>query len=275
MKIKSFKFTSLLIVYSWVVCFVLLPLLFIFVLSFFSSNELSVISLPFSFDGFEILKQIYFYKILWRSVVIATISCVVCFIISYPFSFLIAQSKHKKLLLLLVTLPFWTSSLIRTYALIGLLKTNGLINNFLISNHIISKPLELLFNDTAVVIGLSYNLLPFMILPLYTFFEKMDKSIIIAAKDLNANVFYVFKKIVWPLSIPAVKNSLVLVFFPAMTIFYIPNILGGARSILIGNLIENQFMLLDDWPGGAATSLIVCLLLFMPFLINKLWQAIK
>lgn len=270
----NFKRVSSQVISAWLLLWAALPLLLIFSLSFFSSNEQTIFSLPLTLKNFDILKAAYFYKILWRSLLLAILATAICFIIAYPFSYLLSKQKKKSLLIILILIPFWTSSLIRTYALVGLLKTKGLINLFLLKLGLIHSPLDMLYNQLAVIIGLSYNLLPFMILPLYNTFEKLDPNLIKVGQDLNASSFYIFRKIIWPLSIPGVKNSLLLVLLPAMTLFYIPNILGGAKSFLIGNLIENQFFVLDDWPKGAASSFILSLIMLLAMLINKpqKWQ---
>lgn len=269
MKINFFKLSSIQLSFWWLVIFAWLPLLLVSSLSFFSNSDQSLFNFPLTLENFSILKKPYFYKILWRSLLTAGLATLLCLLVAYPFSYLLAKKKNKNLLMMLILIPFWTSSLIRTYALIGLLKTNGLINLLLLKLHIIHQPLQLLYNQFAVIIGLSYNLLPFMILPLYNTFDKFDHTLIAAGKDLNASNFYIFKKIIWPLSWPGVKNSLMIVLFPAMTIFYIPNILGGAKSFLLGNLIENQFLVLDDWPGGAATSFILSILMLLSLVLSQ------
>jgi spermidine/putrescine transport system permease protein len=162
---------------------------------------------------------------------------------------------------LLVIIPFWTSSLIRTYSMITMLKPKGVISSILISLGIINKPLALLFTDTSVMIGLVYNLLPFMILPLLTNIERLDKKLIDAARDLGANRFTTFRRVILPLTMPGILSGCILVFLPAMTIFYIPDLLGGSKSILLGNLIQNQFLIAQNWPLGSAISVVFTLLL--------------
>ena len=271
MKTNQFKQSIISIISIWAALFFAAPLFIMLLLSFFSPSEQSVYELQVTLSNYQILFEPYFYRILGRSFETATLASTLCFCIAYPFSYYLAKLKNKNFVLLLILIPFWTSSLIRTYALIGLLKTHGLLNKLLMSLHIISAPLDMMFNQTAVIIGLTYHLLPFMILPLYNVFNKFDDSLILAGKDLNASNAYLCKHIIWPISLPGVKNALVMIFFPAMTTFYIPTILGGAKSILLGNLIENQFLLINDWPGGATTSVVLTLLLFfsMKLLDNK------
>ncbi len=265
----KFKTISFHLLTWWLILFAMLPVLVIFSLSFFSQSEEGIFKLPLTLENFAILKEAYFYKILFRSFMTALSATACCFVIAYPFSYLLAKQKQANILLVLILIPFWTSSLIRTYALMGLLKAQGLFNLLLLKLHIIHQPLSLLYNQTAVVIGLSYNLLPFMILPLYNTFDKFDHTLISAGRDLNASWLYIFRRVIWPISLPGVKNSLIMVLFPAMTLFYIPNILGGAKSFLLGNLIENQFFVLDDWPGGASTSLLLCLIMVLGLYVTR------
>ena len=169
--------------------------------------------------------------------------------------------------MLLVIIPFWTSSLIRSYALIAIIKAKGILNSLLIALGIIHQPLSILFTNSAVIIGLVYNLLPFMILPIMTNVERLDNRLIDAARDLGANRFTTFRKVIIPLTMPGIIAGSILVFLPAMTIFYIPDILGGAKSILLGNLIQNQFLIAENWPMGSAISAILTLVLATLILI--------
>lgn len=225
--------------------------------------------LPLTVMHYKALISPLFFKVFARSLAIAATTALITLLIAYPFSYAIAQSKHRQYLIILVLIPFWTSALVRTYALIALLKTQGLINSALLSLGFISTPLPLLYNNIAVVLGLSYNLLPFMILPLYYFFEGFDKRLHHAADDLGASPRAYFTFILLPLSKKAIMQGCIMVFLPALSLFYIPNILGGARSVLLGNYIENQFMLLNNWPQGAATSIgfsLVFIILFFAFM---------
>jgi spermidine/putrescine transport system permease protein len=160
-------------------------------------------------------------------------------------------------------IPFWTSSLIRTYALIILFKANGLLNTFLLSTGLISEPLSILYTETAVFIGLVYTLLPFMILPLYASLLKLDRRLMEAARDLGATSRHVFFHIVLPLTLPGIIAGSTMVFLPALGLFYIPDLLGGARSMLIGNFIKNQFLTTSNWPLGSAASVVLTLLMFL------------
>jgi spermidine/putrescine transport system permease protein len=164
---------------------------------------------------------------------------------------------------MMVIIPFWTSSLIRTYALVILMKANGIINTLLIKAGIVSEPVTLLYTDFAVYVGLVYTLLPFMILPLYAVMEKMDRRLMEAARDLGASGFQVFWHVILPLSLPGVMAGCIMVFLPAMGLFYVPDLLGGAKTMLMGNFIKNQFLTAMNWPFGSAASVFLLLLMGM------------
>jgi spermidine/putrescine transport system permease protein len=224
---------------------------------------------PFTLENYLQLNNSIYVKIFKQSFYIAGTCTLICLLVGYPFAYIIArmQSRFKGLLTLLVIIPFWTSSLIRTYSMITMLKPKGVISSILISLGIINKPLALLFTDTSVMIGLVYNLLPFMILPLLTNIERLDKKLIDAARDLGANRFTTFRRVILPLTMPGILSGCILVFLPAMTIFYIPDLLGGSKSILLGNLIQNQFLIAQNWPLGSAISVVFTLLLAVLLLI--------
>jgi spermidine/putrescine transport system permease protein len=245
---------SLYLLYIWLFLFGLLPLLLVLVVSVLSKDSANLVSLPLTLSNYASLLTPIFAKIFFRSLLIALISTSFCLLIAYPLSYFMIKSKHQSLLLLLIIIPFWTSSLIRTYALIAILKYKGLLNAFLLKLHLIDTPLTMLYSNFAVITGLVYNLIPFMVLPIVSNMERFDFRLIEAAKDLGANKWTLFSRIFLPNTALGVISGCILVFLPAMTLFYIPNVLGGARSILLGNLIQNQFLVLEDWPQGAATS---------------------
>lgn len=264
MKTKlSFKSYSLTILWLWLFLFALLPFGLVIIASFLSHSDSHLISLPFTLANYKQLNNGIYIQIFEKSFVVAGLSTIICLLLGYPFAFIIArmQGPIKSLLLLLVIIPFWTSSLIRSYALIAMIKAKGVLNVLLLSLGIIHQPLSILFTNYAVIIGLVYNLLPFMILPILTNVERLDVRLIDAARDLGANRLTTFRKIIIPLTMPGIIAGAILVFLPAMTIFYIPDILGGAKSILLGNLIQNQFLVAQNWPVGSAVSTVLTLLL--------------
>lgn len=266
---QSFKWTSLGIVWTWLAFFAVLPFALIFVIAFLTTSDTHLVSLPVTFKNFLELRHLLYLKIFEQSFVIAGFSTLICLILGYPFAFILArmETKLKNLLLLMVIIPFWTSSLIRSYALIAIIKAKGLLNSLLLYLGVIDHPISLLFTNTAVMIGLVYNLLPFMILPLLTNIERLDQRFIDAARDLGAGRFTTFRRIIIPLTMPGIIAGCILVFLPAMTIFYIPDILGGAKSILLGNLIQNKFLIAEDWPMGSAVSTVLTIFLAILILI--------
>jgi spermidine/putrescine transport system permease protein len=266
---NGFKFFSLSVIWIWLIIFALLPYALVTIASFLHHDENHLIALPFTIAQYEELCHAIYLKIFEKSFYLAGACTLICLLLGYPFAYAIArmEGRIKNLLLLLVIIPFWTSSLIRTYSMITMLKPKGIINSVLLWLGIIDKPLPMLFSDTAVVIGLIYNLLPFMILPLMTNIERLDNRLIDAARDLGANRFTTFRKITLPLTLPGILAGSILVFLPAMTIFYIPDLLGGSKSILLGNLIQNQFLVTQNWPLGSAISVVFTLLLGLLLLI--------
>jgi len=203
-----------------------------------------------SFDGI-------FLKIAWRSLWMAVATTGLCIVVSFPIAYylaLLAPQRWKGLLLGLVVIPFWTSFLIRTYAWMFILRTEGLLNLVLVGSGILRHPVELLYTQTAVMIGLVYGELPFMILPLYASLEKLDRSLLEAGSDLGANTFQTFRRVTFPLTLPGLAAGVVLVFIPSLGQFVVSDLLGGARSMLLGNLIQNQFAVARNQPFGAALA---------------------
>lgn len=262
-KPNFFKQFSLMLIGSWLSIFALFPMLLVCVVSFLQHNDTHLVQFIWTGKNYRELFDLIYLKIFLRSLWIAGGCTILCLILGYPFAYLIARmdSKLKPVFLLLVIIPFWTSSLIRTYAMMTLLKAHGLLNQGLLSLGIIQEPLQLLYSNTAVLIGLIYNLLPFMILPLYANIEKLDISLIEAARDLGAKKITIFMRIILPLTLPGILAGTLLVFLPAMTLFYIPVLLGGAKSMLLGNLIQNQFLQTNNWPLGSAISVTLLLLM--------------
>ena len=188
---------------------------------------------------------------------------VLCVCIGYPVAYAIAQASPKKrnLLILLVTLPMWINMLVRTYAWIGILADNGLINHILAFFGL--EPTKLLYTDFAVVLGMVYNFIPFMILQIESSLAKMDKSLLEAANDLGANRFQRFKNITFPLSLPGVVSGITLVFLPSVSSFVIPKLMGGGGYMMIGNVIENQFITVGEWNFGSAISMIMAVIIMI------------
>ncbi len=236
------------------------PLLIVLVYSFMTRGAYGGVSLPFSSGSYLRVFDSLYLAIAWRSFWIAAVAAIACLILGFPLALYIARySRHKTLLLNLVMLPFWTSFLIRTYAWMFLLRDTGLINTVLQSLQLINEPLPLLFNTPAVILGLVYGYLPFMVLPLYATIEKLDPAWLDAAADLGANPLVTTFKIVVPLSRSGIIAGLLLVFIPCLGAYLTPDLMGGGKTVMIGNLVQNQFTASRDWPFGAAVSLVLLL----------------
>jgi spermidine/putrescine transport system permease protein len=242
---------------------VVAPTAILVVYSFCDRDEFGRVVFQFTTDNFRRVFDPTYARILGRSLGYAALSTGLCVAIGYPVAYCIGRAREtiRQRLLLLVMIPFWTSFLIRTYAWITILKQEGLLNSLLRSAALISNPLELLYTPFAVMVGLVYAYLPFMILPIYGSVEKLDGALIEAAYDLGAGPLRVFSSVILPLTWPGVAAGTLLVFVPAIGMFAITDLLGGAKVPLIGNVIQNQFLQARDWPFGAALG-VVFLLLF-------------
>ncbi|OGT55815.1 MAG: spermidine/putrescine ABC transporter permease [Gammaproteobacteria bacterium RIFCSPHIGHO2_12_FULL_42_10] len=266
---NGFRNNTLILIWLWLALFALLPLCMI-VLESFSTHQTPQPTLTeFTLDNYRFLINTAYFMVFEKSLLIAGSVTLLCLLLGYPFAYIVARMNDtvKNYLILFVIIPFWTSSLIRSYALIAILKTKGILNSILLSLGIIHQPLAILFTNYAVILGLVYNLLPFMILPVLTNIERLDYRLVQAARDLGANWLITFVRIILPLTMPGIIAGSILVFLPAMTIFYIPDILGGAKSILLGNLIQNQFLIAHNWPLGSAISTLLTLILVALVLI--------
>jgi len=269
--LDSFKIFSLSLVWVWLALFALVPFSLVLLASFLSHDQNHLAMLPLTGENYLSLYDSLYFQIFARSFILAGVCTFCCLILGYPFAAYISRLSPgaKSFFVLLIIIPFWTSSLIRSYALIAILKAKGLLNALLLSLGVIQAPLLILFTNTAVIIGLIYNLLPFMILPILTNIERLDARLIDAARDLGAGPFTIFRRIVLPLTMPGMVAGCTLVFLPAMTLFYIPDILGGAKSVLMGNLIQREFLVMHNWPGGAATSIVLTSFLALLVLIYR------
>ncbi len=240
----------------WLFCFFLLPLVSVLVYSFIERGTYGGVRWIFTLENYQRLFDGLYLGILWRSVSTALVCTSVCLLLGYPFAYYLARyrPKHRSILLLLVVVPFWTNFLIRTYAWILILRTEGLLNSLLGSVFPDLSPLELLNTPLAVQIGLVYGYLPFMILPLYAALEQLDMSLLEAAQDLGASPRRAFWHVTVPLSLPGILAGSMLVFIPTVGAFLTPDLLGGGKVSYIGNVIERQFKTARDWPFGSALS---------------------
>ncbi|HCG7082942.1 TPA: spermidine/putrescine ABC transporter permease PotB [Vibrio parahaemolyticus] len=263
------------LIVGWLTLFVLVPNLMIIGTSFLTRDEANLIELTFTFDNYLRLLDPLYAKVLMHSFYMAIIATLLCLIIGYPFAYIVAKmpEKWRPFMLFLVIVPFWTNSLIRTYGLKIVLGTQGILNKSLMAMDIIDKPLRLMYTETAVMIGLVYILLPFMILPLYSAIEKLDNTYIEAAKDLGASKLQTITKVILPLTMPGIIGGCLLVLLPALGMFYISDLLGGAKNLLIGNVIKSQILNARDWPFGAATS--IALTIAMAIMLYAYYRAGK
>ena len=252
---------------------VAVPLVYVGVMSFCSIDEYYNVVFKFSTGNYVRLLNADYLKIYGQSLAVALITTVLCILIGYPFSYLIARtkSKRKTLLYMLVIIPFWTNSLIRIYGWRTFLGTNGWLNELLQFLHLTGEPVDFLFKQGTTVLGMVYCLIPFMILPLYTAIEKLDGSLLEASADLGARPFATFFQVILPLTSSGIFSGSIMVFIPCLGYFFVADILGGGNSDVIGNLIERQFQSGNNWPLGAALSII---LIVMTLVLVKLYQKV-
>ena len=251
------------IIYSILLIF--LPLLYVFVISFFKSDSYGGMIKTFTLSNYIQLFDVVYIKIFLKSILIALVVTFICIMLSYPFVIAITHKNKltQKVLMTLVMVPFFTNSLIRMYGWIVLLRKSGVINQVLFSTGLIDNPLKLMYNNLGIIIGMVYTLIPFMILPLYGSVSAIEKSVLEAANDLGANRIKRFFKIILPQSKSALFNGSLMVFTPALGYFFIVDVLGGGKIMIIGNLIKNQFLTARNWPFGASISVFLLLVTFL------------
>lgn len=263
------KFRQLVIPYLiWSVLMLLVPMLLIAMYSVMSDGN-SIVPFQLTIHHYvRFFTDPDFVLILWRSLVIAIKTTIICLLLGYPIAYYIANSEEKKqnVLILLITLPMWINMLVRTYAWIGLLAPDGIISWLL---GLIGIHTELLYTEKAVLLGMVYNFLPFMILQIQTALSKMDKSLLEASNDLGADRVQTFIHIVFPLSLSGVVSGVTLVFLPAVSSFFIPKLLGGGQFFLIGNVIENQFITVGEWNFGSAISMIMAVIMMLLMMLVR------
>lgn len=254
---------------GWMGVMIVLPMLLI-VLYAFTDTGNDVATIRFTFDNFvRFFQDEVFMSVLKRSLFIALMTTAICVVLGYPVAYLIANRGEKSMMfwVLVVTLPTWINMLVRTYAWMGMLQDDGLINRFLGLFGI--EPLTLIHTSFAVVLGMVYNFIPFMILQIHSSLTKMDKSYLEAAGDLGANKVQSFLRVTLPLSLPGVISGITLVFLPAVSSFFIPKLLGGGQYVLIGNVIETEFLTSGDWNFGSAISLVMAVIIMISMYVTK------
>lgn len=254
----------------WSFLLIVLPLVLI-VLYAVTTGDNSLVTIHFTLENFKKISDPVYLNVLARSFQMGIITTLVCLILAYPMAYFISKCRDsvQSILILLVTIPMWINTLLRTYAWISLLSDNGIINSLL--KVIGLNPVNMMYTNFSVIIGLVCDLLPFMVIPIHTSLAKMDHSLVEAANDLGANRFYTFTKVIFKLSLPGVINGITMVFLLSISTFVIPVLLGGHQFVLIGNLIENQFISVGDWNFGSAISvLLAIIILFMMAFVKKI-----
>jgi len=254
---------------AWISFIIVLPMLLIVLYAFtVSGNE--VLTFRFTFANFaRFVTDSVFMEVLLRSLYIAVITTVLCVLLGYPIAYAIAQlSDHgNTIMILLITMPTWVNMLVRTYAWMGILQDEGVLNTILSWFGI--GPVNMIHTSFAVILGMIYNFLPFMILQIHTSLSKMDKSLLDAANDLGATPAQAFARVTLPLSLPGVISGITLVFLPAVSSFFIPKLLGGGQYVLVGNIIESQFLTTGDWNFGSAISLIMAVIIMLSMWLTR------
>lgn len=256
----------------WLILLVAIPLIYVLIMSFCSLDSWGNVAYHFNLRNYADLFDPSYMQIYGQSLLIALMTTLFCILLGYPFAYVIARTtnKHKNLFYMLVIIPFWTNSLIRVYGWRTLLGTSGWINQILLSLNMIEEPLELLYTRGTTIFGMVYCLFPFMILPLYTAIEKLDKNLLEASSDLGAKPIRTLVTVILPLTGSGIFSGSIMVFIPCLGYFFVSDILGGGNADVIGNLIERQFQSANNWPLGAALSII---LIVITLVMVKIYQA--
>ncbi len=243
----------------WMGLFFFLPLLVVFVISFMMRGTYGGIEWTLTLANYGNLADPLYLMVYLRSFLLALATTALCLLFGFPLAYWIARApaRWQPVWLVLVMIPFWTNFLVRTYAWIFILRTEGLMNTVLLHLGLVAEPIEILYTNTAVLIGLVYGYLPFMVLPLYAAMERLDRSLVEAAADLYAPGWSRFRRVILPLTKPGVIAGCLLVFVPAVGAFITPDLLGGARTMMVGTLIQHEYLVVRDWPFGSAVSFVL------------------
>ena len=253
----------------WISVMIVVPMLLIVLYAFTTSGN-DVLTFQFTLDNFHrFITDTVFMEVLWRSLYIAVITTLICVLLGYPIAYVIAQmgERANTIMILLITMPTWVNMLVRTYAWMGILQDEGVLNSILSVFGI--GPVEMIHTSFAVILGMVYNFIPFMILQIHTSLAKMDKNLLNAANDLGANPVQAFLRVTLPLSVPGIISGITLVFLPAVSSFFIPKLLGGGQYVLVGNIIETQFLTTGDWNFGSAISMIMALIIMLSMYLTR------
>ena len=265
------KWMFILPIIIYTVFLIALPILYIIIISFFKSDSYGGMIHTVTLQNYIELFDVVYFKIFLKSALIAIVTTIICVFISYPFVLAVSHKSKKaqQILMTLVMVPFLTNSLIRMYGWIVLLRKSGVINSLLLGIGMIEEPLSLMYNTFGIIVGMVYTLLPFMILPLYSSVSTIDKSLLEASSDLGASKWKCFKKVIFPQTVPGLFNGALMVFTPALGYFFIVDILGGGKLMILGNLIKNQFLTARNWPFGAAISVFLIVITYILISLYK------
>ena len=260
---SPFRLAVLTLIWGWMAVFVLVPNALVLTTSVLERDEVLFIRWQFSLENYWRLVDTVYVQVLSQSFYLAGVATLLCLLVGYPFAYALSRlpERYKTLMVLLLMVPFWTNSLVRTFAMKILIATRGLLNESLLALGLIERPLQMLYTEGAVIVGLVYVMLPFMVLPLYAVFEDLRRDLLQASSDLGARPWQTFRNIVVPLTMPGVIAGALLVFLPSLGSFYVADVLGGARVLLVGNVIKNQFLDARDWPFGSSMSVLLSVLM--------------
>ncbi len=256
----------------WLFITAIAPNILIILISFTKRDPEQLINFSFTLENFTQAFSPLFLKVYFKSLKIGIISVIICLIFGYTYAFLMYREKNKFIkyfLLIAIIIPFWTSSLIRTYSIIFILKLNGFLNQILLATELINSPLNMLYSEGAVIFGFVYTLIPFMIIPIFLSLRKIDYSLIESAKDLGASSANIFLKIILPLSSNGVISGCLMVLLSSFGMFYLSDLLGGSKNVMIGNLIKDQILLNNNWNLGSAISIILYLIVIFGIIFQK------
>lgn len=256
----------------WLFIFFAIPLFFVVIVSFVGRTPYGQLVYEFTLNNYQRFLEPLYVEIFIQTIVVALVTTIATFLLGYPLAYTIARltGRYQQIGLILVMVPFWINFLVRSYAWVIILRTQGILNTFLLHIGVIDQPLSLLYNSSAVMLGMIYALLPFMVLPIYVSIEQLDGRLLEASYDLGASPAKTFFNITLPLTMPGVVAGSILVFISSLGMFVVPDIMGGAKSALIGNVIQNQFLSARDWPFGSALSIVLAgLSLVLIVLYNK------
>lgn len=247
---------------GWLAFFFIVPMLIVVAVSFASRTPYGQVIFEWSLESYQRLLEPLYLRIFANTLWVSFLTTFLTIIMGYPLAYYIVQlpKKWQQPGLILVMVPFWINFLIRSYAWVIVLRSQGLINSLLLKFGFIERPMQLLYNDAAVMVGMVYALLPFMVLPIYVALEGLDWRLLEAAYDLGASPFKAFRKITLPLSMSGIAEGTIMVFISSIGMFIVPDVMGGAKTVLIGNLIQNQFLSARDWPFGSALSIVLGIL---------------